>query len=196
VDQALALTGPFHPTVTMRNAIICLAALVVACAPAQTTTADPSAPRVQEIRAEGLGGSLKIASYTDPATTPIGKGALDAFQLMPLVYDSLQIPKTWLDPKQFLVSSQGFKIRARLGRTPLSRFIDCGKTQIGPNADSYEVFMTVTSKLIPNGDVSTLNTTVEASARPVSFNQAYSRCSSTGTLEKRISDLLLSLLAK
>jgi hypothetical protein len=178
----------------MRNAILSLTAVLVACAPAQTTTADPSAPRVQEIRAEGMGGSLRIASYTDPALTPIGKGAQDAYRLMPTVYDSLMIPKTWLEPKQFLISSQGFKIRSRLGRTPLSRFIECGKTQIGPNADSYEVFMTVTSKLIPNADVSTLNTTVEATAKPVAFNQAPVRCSSTGGLEKRISDLLIGLL--
>jgi hypothetical protein len=181
----------------MRNAILCLVA-VVACAPAQTTTADPSAPRVQTIRAEGMGGSLKVSSVTDPRVTPLGRPADDVYRLMPLVYDSLSIPKTWLDPKQFLISSQGFKIRARLGRTPLSKYIDCASTQIGPNADSYDVFMTVTSKLIPNpnGTESTLNTTVEAAARPLSFNQDYTRCTSTGGLEKKVADLVKNLLTQ
>jgi len=180
----------------MRIAILCLVA-AAACAPATATTADPSAPRVQTIRAENIGGSLKINTVTDASSTPLTIAAEDAYRVLPLVYDSLAIPKTWLEPKTFLISSQGFKVRARLGRTLLSKYIDCGgTTQIGPNADNYDVFMTITSRLIPNGTGSTLSTTVDAAARPLSFNQDYARCSSKGTLERRIAELAGSFLAK
>jgi hypothetical protein len=181
----------------MRIAILGLAACVgaVACAPAGTTTADPSAPRTQTIRADGIGGSLRISQNTDASATRMPRPADDVYRVMHLVYDSLAIPKTWLDPKQLLISSQGFKIRARMGKTMLSKFIDCGRTQIGPNADSYDVFMTVTTKVTPNGTTeSTLGTTVEADARPLSFNQDYARCTSTGQLERRIADAALSFL--
>lgn len=180
----------------MRIAILSLVALA-ACTSA-ASTADPSAPSVQTIRAEGMAGSLKITgAVTDASATPLNVSADDAFQVMPLVYDSLSIPKTWLEPKQFMISSQGFKVRARLGKTSLSRFINCGQTQIGNNADSYDVFMTVTSKLVPNGtDAATLSTTVEASAKPLSFNQEYAPCSSRGELEHRIGELAKEFLKK
>jgi hypothetical protein len=180
----------------MRIAILSLAA-VTACASA-ASTADPSAPRVQVIQADGIGGSLKVVGgVTDASATPLNVGAEEAFQVMPLVYDSLSIPKTWLEPKQFMISSQGFKIRSRMGKTALSRYIDCGSTQIGNNADSYDVFMTVTSKLVPNGkDAATLSTTVEASAKPLSFNQEYGHCSSRGELERRIAEVAKEFLKK
>ncbi|HEX7938790.1 MAG TPA: hypothetical protein VF483_07330 [Gemmatimonadaceae bacterium] len=184
------------PTKIMRIAIVSLV-LVSACASA-ASSADPSAPRVQVIQADGVAGSLKIVgAVTDASSTPLNVGAEEAFQVMPLVYDSLSIPKTWLEPKQFMISSQGFKIRARMGKTVLSRYIDCGSTQIGNNADSYDVFMTVTSKLVPNGkDASTLSTTVEASAKPLSFNQEYANCSSRGELERRVADVAKEFLKK
>jgi hypothetical protein len=179
----------------MRFAILSVAALAAAaCAPAGTTTADPSAPRPTTIRAEGMSGSLRVDPITDASSSPMQTGAEETYRYLPLVYDSLSIPKTWLDPKQYLISSQGFKARARLGRTPLSRFIECGTTQIGPNADSYDVYMTVTSRLIPNGATSTLTTTVEAAARPLSFNQEYRRCTSKGELEKRITAAVKAMM--
>ncbi len=142
-----------------------------------------------------MGGSLKINQYTDASATPMPRPADAVYRVMHMVYDTLSIPKTWLDPKQFLISSQGFKVRARMGKTMLSKYIECGKTQIGPNADSYDVFMTVTTKVVPNGTTeSTLTTTVEAAARPLSFNQDYSRCTSTGGLERRIAEATLGFL--
>ena len=184
-----------YPTVTMRITALSLV-LVAGCASAPAT-ADPSAPRIQEVRADGIGGSLKINAVTDASALPLNVGAEEAFQVLPLVYDSLSIPKTWLEPKQFMISSQGFKIRSRMGRTALSRYIDCGSTQIGNNADSYDVYMTVTTRLVANGkEASTLATTVEASAKPLSFNQEYGRCSSRGELERRIGELAKVFLKK
>ena len=87
--------------------------------------------------------------------------------------------------------------RARLGKAPLSRYLDCGNTQIGPNADSYDVFLTVMTTVSPEGaSGATLTTIVDAQSRPVTFNQAYSRCSSKGGIEIRIADLVKARLAR
>jgi hypothetical protein len=181
----------------MRIAIFCLATVAVASACASTaTTADPSAPHTQRVSIDGMAGSLRISAVTDASSLVLNASADNAYRVLPLVYDSLSIPKTWLDPKTFLISSQGFKIRTRLGKTSLSRFIDCGSTQIGANADSYDVYMTVTSKLAGSGETSTLSTTVEAAARPLSFNQDYTRCSSRGELERRIGALAKAFLTQ
>lgn len=177
--------------------VLALASLsaIAACGVAGTTTADPQAPRTQTIHTD-LGGDLRMANVVDASSTPINAAPEDAYQLMPAVYDTLGIPKTWLEPKQFLISSQGFKARARLGKTPLSKFINCGSTQIGPNADTYDIFMTVTTKLLKTESGSNLSTTVEAAARPLSFNQPYSACSSRGELEARIGIMLKAMLAR
>ena len=167
---------------------------IAACAstPSPDTTA---APRAQTIRAEGL-GSITVAPVTDASKAVLSSPIEDVWMQMPAVYDSLGIPKTLIDTKRYLISSQGFKIRQRLGRTPLSRFIDCGQTQIGQNADSYDVYLTVTSQLRTDPPRTILSSTVEAMAKPLSFNQEYSRCSSRGLLESRIADATKSRLPR
>ena len=139
-------------------------------------------------------GSLTISPVTDASNHSLTSSVDDAWLQLAHVYDSLAIPKVLIDPKTHTISNQGQKIRQRLGRTSLSRFIECGTTQIGPNADSYEVFLTVTTHLAAEGAGSRLSTTVEAVARPLTFNQTYSRCSTKGVLETRIADALKARL--
>jgi hypothetical protein len=175
----------------MRSSIAILAALC-ACTSA-TTSGAPE--RSQTIRGAGV-GNLTVVPVTDASTHTFSSPIDEVWLVLPSVYDSLAIPKALIDNKTHTISNQGQKIRQRLGRTPLSRFIECGSTQIGPNADSYEVFLTVTSRVSAAGTGSTVSTTVEALARPLTFNQDYSRCSSRGLLETRIADALKARLPK
>ena len=175
----------------MRPSLVILVA-VCACTSGGTTPGTRT-PRAETIRSEGL-GSLTITPVTDASSHLLTAAVDDAWIEMADVYDSLAIPKALIDPQTHTISNQGQKIRQRLGRTPLSRFIDCGNTQIGPNADSYEVFLTVTTQLTAAGTGSKLSTTVEAVARPLAFNQTYSRCASKGVLETRIADALKARL--
>jgi hypothetical protein len=49
----------------------------------------------------------------------------------------------------------------------------------------------VRTQVRPNGtDASSVSTLVEAMAKPIAFNQDYSRCSSTGQLEARLADVI------
>ena len=59
---------------------------------------------------------------------------------------------------------------------------------MGPNADSYEVFLVVmvhTSAGSVQG-ATKMTTMVDASARSIAFSQAPNRCSTNGELEKRL----------
>jgi len=177
----------------MRLSIVFLAAL---CACTSAATSGAPTPRSQTIRAEGL-GSLTMNTVTDASTHALASSVDDVWLVLPGVYDSLAIPKVLIDNKAHTISNQGQKVRQRLGRTTLSRLIDCGgSTQIGANADSYEVFLTVTSHVAAAGTGSTLSTTVEALARPLAFNQDYSRCTSRGQLELRIAEGVKAQLPK
>src|SRR5262249_45883769 len=114
--------------------------------------------------------------------------------ILPAVFDSLGIPVNSLDPNKHLAGNAGFKLRQRLGKTPLSRYFDCGQTQVGPNADSYDVFLTVLTQVTPNGTAGArLSSTIDASAKPLAFSQGYSQCSSNAVLEKRLEELVTKL---
>jgi hypothetical protein len=117
---------------------------------------------------------------------------------MPSIMDSVGIAVGTMDQASHTIGTQGFKLRGRLGKVSLSRIIDCGtSTQVGPNADSYEVYLTVLSSVKADGAAgASLSTTVEARARPINFNQGYSNCPSKGWLEIRIADLVKARLAK
>lgn len=119
------------------------------------------------------------------------------FRVLPSVFDSVGIPVTTLDPAHKSIGNGGYKIRQRLGKLSLSRYLDCGTTQIGPNADSYDVFLSVMTTVAPEGKSgATLTTVVDAQARPATFNQAYSHCASKGGIEMRIADLVTARLMR
>ena len=120
------------------------------------------------------------------------------WRALPAVYDSLGIPVSTLDPAKRVIGNEAFKVRGRLKSTPLSRYIDCGSsTQIGPNADSYDVVLTLVTNVRPaEGGATTVNNTFSAVARPANFSQDYSQCSSRSTMETRFLTVLNSVLGK
>jgi hypothetical protein len=116
--------------------------------------------------------------------------------ILPAVYDSLGIPVRTLDAVKRTIGNAGLAVRRRLKSTPLSRFIDCGSTQLGPNADDYDVRLTLLTEVRAVDGGSTVTTTLEAVARPVNYAQEYSACSSRGVLEQRIIDVVQARLAR
>lgn len=173
----------------MTRLAVLLLGVAAACA-SSSSSSNPPASAPQSVRVSGGGGSA-TGTRIDPSLAPHATTVMfpveDVWRFLPFVWDSLGIPKVSIDPKSHILSNGGMKVRQRLGKTPLSRFIDCGQTQIGPNADSYEVFLTVTSQVVSAGaGQATLATVVEAAAKPLNFNQEYSRCSTRGELEDRI----------
>jgi hypothetical protein len=118
------------------------------------------------------------------------------WRVLPGVYDSIGVPVQTLDPVKHAIGNSGFALRRRLKTTPLSRFIDCGNSQLGPNADDYDVRLTLLTEVRTVDGGSRLTTTLEAVARPANYAQEYSRCSSRGALEQRIIDAVQARLAR
>jgi hypothetical protein len=114
---------------------------------------------------------------------------------LPGVLDTLGIPVGTLEPASRTIGNSGLKIRGRLRGVPLSRYIDCGNsTQIGPNADSYDVNLVFLAEVRPAQGGSTVRVTLQAVAKPVNFAQDYSQCSTKGVLESRFFDILSARL--
>ena len=152
------------------------------------------------MRVSGPGGTSSVAlGGNDPSIVskvpyPVDK----VWKTLPVVFDSLGIPVSTLEPNGRKIGNEAFKLRGRLKGVALSRYIDCGNsTQIGPNADSYEVVLTMIAEVRPAEAGSTsVRHTFSALARPVNFSQDYSACASKGTLESRFTALLSAALAR
>jgi hypothetical protein len=69
-------------------------------------------------------------------------------------------------------------------------------TQVGENADSYDVYRTVVSQVEKDATtgLAILRTTFESTAHPIAFSREYSRCSSRGEFEKRLAAAVMDQL--
>jgi hypothetical protein len=120
------------------------------------------------------------------------------FHVLPAVYAALGMPVRAADVKQYVLGTQGMKVHSKLGKVPLSRYIDCGSAIQGmASADTYDVVLTVTTrvKAIEAGG-SDVATTVIASAKPPQYSSEYMRCGTKGVLEARIIELVNETLKK
>jgi hypothetical protein len=181
----------------MRGIALFSLAILGACASGTSTTSTTTQP--QTTRVTGSGGLASSAITTtagDVASVTKVAFPLDlVWRALPAAYDSLKIPLTVLDPKMHHLGNEGMKIRQRLGTVMLSKYIDCGQAQIGPSADSYDVYLNVTTTLTPSSGAETqISTIVESAARPLNFGQDYARCTSKGTIENAISSIVASRL--
>lgn len=158
----------------------------------------PAARPDETIRVAGSSGmnSFKLADNTTSNVSRVAFPIDKVWRTLPAVFDSLKIPLTTADGAKHLIGNSGMKIRQRLGTVQLSKYIDCGQAQIGPSADTYDVFLSVmTTVRSVSPTESEIQTTVESAAKPITFAQEYSRCSTKGKIETSISDIVAAKLA-
>jgi hypothetical protein len=173
-----------------------LFAFAVVCGCAASTNSAPGRA-TETVRVAGSGIGMTIAPNTGANVTTIPFSSEQVWRTMPAVFEALGIPLTTVDPKKHLIGNEGFKLRQQLGTVRLSKYIECGTTQIGPNADSYEVYITImTDVQAGESGGAKISTIFEASARPLNFAQEYSRCSSKGVLEPKIVEIATAKLQK
>jgi hypothetical protein len=181
----------------VRSALVIPALLLVGCGPTHSAEAPTPQQQTVYVAAES-GGQLRMTSSTTARVDTLWSPFDRTWSLMPTVFATLEIPIESFNSETGTIGNSGMKLYRRLGKTPLTRVLDCGATQIGPNADSYEVMLSVLSKVQrARADTSktTVATTVEATARPIQFRGDPVRCSSKGLLEARVLEVLKVHLA-
>lgn len=179
----------------MRRLVLLTFVLLPACA-SSSASSSGQGPSTQTIHG-GSAGSMTVSTSSSNDVIRLAYTPDAVWRIMPSVFDSLGITLNTVDQASKTVGNSGLKIRQKLGKSPLSKYLDCGTTQIGPNADSYDVILSVLSVVSADGTAGTkVSTTVEASAKPVTYSQGYSRCSSKGGIETRISELVKTRLAR
>lgn len=175
----------------MRRLAAVSAVLLAACASSQgpSTVHPDQTVRVVSGTASST-STMAIVQSDDPSQRIMPVSSARIWNALPAVYDSLGLPITDRNVQDRSIGTTSFKLRRKLGNAPLSRYLDCGATQGSPSADSYEVLLTVMTRLAPSGDTTAVITRVDALARPVFVSGEYVNCGSTRLLEKRFFDLL------
>ena len=113
------------------------------------------------------------------------------WKALPAVYDSLGLPLSTINKNAMTMGVEGQKIRKSLKGVPLSRYFDCGTTQIGANADSYEITLMLMTRVTPaNGNMSKVEVTTVAQARPVERRQNPVNCDTKGVLDAKLFAML------
>jgi hypothetical protein len=169
------------------------AALLIACSSAVTPT-----QRVESTYLPG-GGLMSITGEKGTVSVVIGAPLQTVWRILPTAFDSVGVALTLIDPKKHVMANEGFKIRQKLRNERLSTYFECGTTQVGPNADSYELVMRVDSYLEPaKGDSTRTRMTVAVTAqgKPLQFSQDYSRCTSKTMLERKMLDVVANAVKK
>ena len=114
--------------------------------------------------------------------------AARVWEVVPAVLADLGLKINFLEPETKRIGSCYQKIRVRLGNESLSTFVDCGDSRGLPNADRYEVALTVLVTVTPTSATTTKIYTFLLGVGLDGSGTASARlwCFSRGALEDRI----------
>jgi hypothetical protein len=172
-------------------------ATLSACASSNSPT--PNTRAQESIRvASQAGGSatMRINPSVTTSTLALPVTLDRVWAVLPEAYDSVGVAISDMDPRRHVIGNSGFSVRRRLGKTMLSRYLDCGSSQLGPSADEYQITMSVMSSVQPRGasDSTVVTTNVDASAQGLQFSGQTVRCTSRGELEKQLHAMVTQLI--
>ena len=183
------------------KSIVALATYSAVTLAACSSTAKPEVTaRPETVRVVGnVGNMTSVGTTTSDHTVTMKVQAPPdrVWRALPIVFDSMAIDIAHLDQQARLIGNRDLKVRGKLGRAPLRRYVDCGSTQGGPNADTYEVSLSVVTQVQPADATSAnVSTLVQAVARPVNFAGDYVRCVSLRSLEADLLKVLERQLSR
>jgi hypothetical protein len=202
---------PLHPTVTplpraprtprVPRTLFATAPLLLgqlaACASGRHRPPEQVNITPTTVRIETPTGAVEARTVAEDhaETRTINVKPQDAWAKLPAVYAELGLPVTAYIDQTKQLASKGTRVRGRLGKVRLSTLVTCGTDVTGDDkANTYEVTIDVATVVAPNPNGQTdLMTMVTANARPMAVSGEPVRCTTTGSLEKRIA---LSVVAK
>ncbi|HJQ52439.1 MAG TPA: hypothetical protein VJ825_01235 [Gemmatimonadaceae bacterium] len=163
-----------------------------ACAPA--TPRPNTKPRAETVTIDVPNApSSRLTIRDDPSgsTAALTVSAAQAWTALPAAFNALGIPIAAMDSAGRFVRGATTAYH-QFQRSQVSRFVDCGSSLVGPNADAYHVQLVIESQIDSvSASSSTVRTHVDATG---SGSGATVRCSTTGSLERLINDQIKALL--
>jgi len=172
-----------------------LTAVVAGCSASSSKVTPPATVATMSTRIEGMStANLRTVTVNDSRTLTLLHPIAKVWAVMPLAFDSLGIPVNQIDPANYVIGASSVRVRRSLRKVPLSRYIDCGSMAGGPSADTYEINLTLLTTLKATETGSVAFTQLEALGRSESLRGDWIRCSSNGTLERKLADVIQASL--
>ena len=174
--------------------LVALASLGCAASPGTQADSGPEPERVTVISAGNQ--VMEVRSTADGARAYWVDAPIEnVWAVLPQVFEDLDVPLAVHDSDSKKIGNDGFQPR-RVGGSRLSQFLRCGTGMTAtPNADRYQVTMSLTTRLSEADDGgTTIVTVVWATAKPRDVGGNAVNCASTGELENRISEMVTEKL--
>lgn len=161
---------------------------------AQTNAAAPAvvervAPGTLDSQSPRFSENMTVLR-SEPGDT-IAAPAAAVWNALPGAYGTIGFREILADSSALAVATQLLRIHGQLGRQSLSRYLDCGRSAYGDNADVHEVTLRVRTSLEPVGPRATvMRTLVRAVETPQGSGSTTFRCGSTREMENRLALLV------
>jgi hypothetical protein len=135
--------------------------------------------------------NVRATSETAASSDSVDATVEQVWGVLPGVYEELGIPLGGIDARDKRLGNTQFQPR-RIGGSRLSRFLDCGSgVAISSYADTYGVTMSLITRVKESDDGrAVVQTQLHAVAEPKAVMGDPVFCTSNGTLESRIAELV------
>ncbi len=133
---------------------------------------------------EGLTYEVRTTPTADLSVNVVDVAPDVAWQLLPIVFNQLDLPGEVMDEGARLFGFERQRMRRRVADTVLEDLIDCGTGIAGPYAATHLVTMSVVTLVRPEGNGSAIEMRVNGVARDRAVSSTPLHCVSKGRLEQ------------
>ncbi len=161
--------------------------LLGACASASSSVVTARTPATLRVDSQGGTKEVNVGAAAPIALADnLVLGADSAWRRLPQAFAALGLEGPVPIQAERTLTFGPTKVTRRLGGQRLSTYLNCGQALSAPNADTHSVMLTVSSRVVPNGPATRLETLVQANATPLVSGGATVACNSLGVLENRL----------
>lgn len=167
-----------------------IALLLSGCASSGSTLPGASVDRTTTYIDTGAAGAatLYVESWVNGniTTSALPGEPADVWDALLEVQAELELPVNFVDAQKRSTGMQAVRVRKLSNRRP-GLFLDCGRGNAGEYANTYDVYVTLVSQVLPSEKGgSELRTQLEAVAKDAAHGNNTIRCTSSRRLEKEI----------
>lgn len=138
----------------------------------------------------GTGGEFHLPVDMVTASLEVPASADEAWPALKTVYQELKIPTPEVSETARTLRNLRFVVSRRLGGQRLSRYLDCGRSASGLNANTHRLELEIASRVVPLGQgksrIDTEITGIGINMEGTSNNRVL--CTSNHQLELRIAE--------
>lgn len=122
--------------------------------------------------------------------------ANDVWTALQAVYAELKVPEGTLETASRSIGNQQFRVRRKFAGESMVKWVDCGNGSGGPNAETYDIQLSLISYVtVVSATQSNLTTRVSGQGSDPAFGRGNSVvCNTQGELEKQIEKMVKARL--